>query len=225
MLKVLLIILAVLLIGVGGVGGWQYGINQYNKGYQAGYNAGYEKGYDDGYTKGYTDGYNAGYAAGKTDGYNEGYTAGKTAGYEEGKTAGYNDGYEKGKKAGYDEGYNKGYQDNVYDPTHQQMQSFLQYNATGNPANLNVVYNDPYYADTVMTNAKSQHIRCYIVLVQFTSGQYHVILAFKTTDEGIKYIEPQNDHEVTLTVNESYSEQNGFTLKSGDVIQSFTVFD
>lgn len=241
--KVLLGIIIACLIAVTAIGCWQWGHDSgYASGRQAGYSAGYEQGHQTGYDAGKTYGFNTGYAAGKTDGYDTGYSAGYAAGYGEGKSAGYqvgydvgydkgyDEGYDKGYDVGYDEGYDEGYQDgqtlaNLYDPTYTAMQWFLQQDATGNPVNLNVVYNNPLFADTVRANAENQHIRCFIVLVQFTSGQYHLIVAFKTTDQGTKYVEPQNDHEVTLTVGQSYSQQNGFTLKPNDVIQSFTVFD
>jgi hypothetical protein len=85
------------------------------------------------------------------------------------------------------------YKTKYYRPiTWMQLVSFLE----KDPTNLNK-YTPDYvcidFAADLVENATNEDIQAWIVVVQIYGPEDHAIAAFKTTDRGTVYIEPQTD--------------------------------
>jgi len=121
-------------------------------------------------------------------------------GYAEGKSEGY--------QLGYDEGYLQGVEDltesgwYLRDPTYSEAIAFI--NSDESDENE---YTDDYvcydFTADFNDNAGQAGYRCGFVYIEF-SDSAHAIACFNTTDNGLIYIEPQNDEIVTLTVGQAY---------------------
>jgi hypothetical protein len=82
----------------------------------------------------------------------------------------------------------------VYRPiTWMQLVSFLK----EDPTNLNK-YTPDYvclnFAEDLVEDAQNENIQAWIVGIQLYAPEDHAIVAFKTTDKGVVYIEPQDDN-------------------------------
>lgn len=114
------ILAGVLVLLVGGVGGYMVGKSSGEKsgeksGESAGYDSGYKKGSADiqaqyakgqpGYKRIYDEGYSAGRKSGKTTGEAQGKRKGEEVGYEEGQKAGQQQGEKQGKVKGEEQAY------------------------------------------------------------------------------------------------------------------------
>jgi len=152
--------------------------------------------------------------AGYTRGKDKGYYNGQKAGQESSFNMGYNEGKEEGYQSGYDAGYESGMRESEggYDlrnPTYQEMKEFLAHDTTDSIKFVEDEYVCTDYSADVKNNATAQGIRCAFVYISYPEAA-HSIVAFETQDKGLKFIEPQSDEEVSLIVNESYSQLNNF---------------
>ncbi len=91
---------------------------------------------------------------------------------------------------------------NVRDPTYQEALEFIHLDQTDK--NL---YNQHYkcinFANDFRNNALREGYRCGYVTIDFPETD-HAIVCFNTSDNGLIFIEPQNDEIVTLTIGQSY---------------------
>ncbi|HEX75532.1 MAG TPA: hypothetical protein G4O12_02995 [Dehalococcoidia bacterium] len=153
------------------------------------------------------------YIYGQDKGYDAGYQAAHEAsyrhGYAEGNSQGYQVGYETGYQAGLKEGAISGY--NLRNPTYREMKEFLAQDTTDSKKYIGDEYVCSDFCAEVNNNAEAQGIRCAIVSIYYPEGYGHNIVAFETTDKGLKFIEPQFDDEVDLIVGKSYSQINNYT--------------
>jgi flagellar biosynthesis/type III secretory pathway protein FliH len=122
--------------------------------------------------------------------------------------SGYAEGESEGYQLGYDEGYAQGVEDGpeigwyIRDPTYDKAIAFTNSDKTDeNEYTSDYVCYD-FTAD-FNSNAFQMGYRCGFVYIEF-SDSAHAIACFNTTDNGLIYIEPQNDEIVTLTIGQSY---------------------
>lgn len=190
---ILVSILCGLLIGVSLVGCYRLGYNNAAKpSYQLGFNDGKQSGYDQG----------------KTDGYNLGVTTGSETGFKDGNQTGYQQGYQTGYDNAIASIPKDGY--TVYDPTYQEMLNFVHTDETNNNTYIEASYTCYDYASFVVNNAQKLQIRCGFVYILFNESA-HSIVCFNTTDNGLIFVEPQDDHLTTLTVGQPYWDRSYYT--------------
>lgn len=121
---------------------------------------------------------------------------------------GYAEGESEGYQLGYDEGYVQGVEDltesgwYIRDPTYDEAIAFTNSDKTDENG-----YTDDYvcydFTADFKGNAFQTGYRCGFVYIEF-SDSAHAIACFNTTDNGLIYIEPQNDEIVTLTIGQTY---------------------
>ena len=114
----------------------------------------------------------------------------------------------------YEEGYLQGVKDavgrswNIRDPTYKELIDFIELDTTDKQA-LAGAYIDEghrchYLTADLKNNAFVAGYRCAFISIVFNDNHTHAIAGFNTTDEGMIFIEPQNDRIVTLTIGEKY---------------------
>ncbi len=121
---------------------------------------------------------------------------------------GYDEGESDGHQLGYDEGYLQGVEDltqtgwYLRDPTYQEAVVFINSDKTDEN-----VYTDDYVCHDFTAdfdyNAAKAGYRCGFVYIEY-SDSAHAIACFNTTDNGIIYVEPQNDEIVTIAIGQLY---------------------
>ena len=93
----------------------------------------------------------------------------------------------------------------LHDPTYDEMNSFLGNDSTSNNTYQNLNYTCGYFARDVVNNATGKGIRCAFVLLLFNNTKYcHAMVAFNTSDNGLIYVEPQNDKTINITIGGKY---------------------
>lgn len=121
---------------------------------------------------------------------------------------GYAEGESEGYQLGYDEGYLQGVEDltesgwYLRNPTYSEAITFINSDKTDENEYTNDYVCYDFTAD-FNDNAGQTGYRCGFVYIEF-SDSAHAIACFNTTDNGLIYIEPQNDEIVTLTVGQVY---------------------
>ena len=121
-------------------------------------------------------------------------------GYAEGETEGYQLGYEEGYIQGVEDGPENGWY--IKDPTYDEANAFINSDKTDeNEYTSDYVCYD-FTAD-FNSNAFQMGYRCGFVYIEFTDSA-HAIVCFNTTDNGLIYIEPQNDNIVDIAIGETY---------------------
>jgi archaellum component FlaC len=124
----------------------------------------------------------------------------------------YNTGYSEGEAEGYDQGYDEGYAQGLdfltetgyylRDPTYEEAMAFINSDLT----DLNL-YTPTYvcydFTADFIANAQGAGFRCGFVYMEF-SDSAHAIACFNTVDQGLIYVEPQNDNLVTVAVGQNY---------------------
>jgi len=190
--------------------GFRTGYNEgemdgYNDGNEAGFKTGYGQGYSEGETEGYATGYSTGENDGLTEGYNDGYSEGSSDGYSEGRS----DGFEIGNETGWEEGYHRGLDEGaghgwtLRDPSYSEMRSFILRDRTDRLKYVKDVFECVDFSAIFITNAREAGLQCYYVEIKFPDSG-HAIVAFNTTDRGLKYIEPQSDETMNLVIGRVY---------------------
>jgi len=121
---------------------------------------------------------------------------------------GYDEGESDGYQLGYDEGYLQGAEDitengwYIRDPTYQEAIAFINSDKTDENE-----YTDDYvcydFTADFDDNAAQMGYRCGFVYIEFPDSA-HAIACFNTTDNGIIYVEPQNDEIVTIAIGQPY---------------------
>jgi hypothetical protein len=124
----------------------------------------------------------------------------------------YDIGYQAGYQAGLKEA-TSGY--NLHDPTYQEVMDFLETDDSNDTPYSKNDHICTDYTTEVNNNAEKLGLRCASVYIIYPDTG-HSIVGFDTTDQGMIFIEPQFDKEVTLPVGKSYSTSNGF-LQPDDI--------
>jgi hypothetical protein len=125
----------------------------------------------------------------------------------------YNLGYTEGESNGYDKGYDEGFIKGIEyltetgyylrDPTYAEAIEFINFDKTDqNDYTHDYVCYD-FTAD-FSANAVQAGYRCGFVYLIFVDSA-HSIACFNTIDQGLIYIEPQNDEVVTVAIGQQYS--------------------
>jgi len=92
----------------------------------------------------------------------------------------------------------------LHDPTYNETKDFILNDSTDLNEYIKGVYTCSNFAADVINNATGIRINCGVTLLYFNSSG-HSIVCFNTTDKGIIFIEPQNDCEVDVVLNQNYS--------------------
>jgi hypothetical protein len=125
--------------------------------------------------------------------YNLGYTEGESDGYEQGYDEGFIQGMEYLTETGY----------YLRDPTYAEAIEFINFDKTDqNDYTHDYVCYD-FTAD-FSANAVQAGYRCGFVYLIFVDGA-HAITCFNTSDQGLIYVEPQNDEVVTVAIGQQYA--------------------
>lgn len=166
----------------------------YKNSSQNNYDLGFQLGTENGITMGFSDGYLEGEEVGFSDGYLEGYENGESEGYTDGFSDGEDVGYTRGLIAGAGTGYN------IRDPTYQEMIDFISSDKTDQNTYSNdyICFN---FTAEVKNNAFFEGYRCGFVYVTFPNSN-HGMVCFDTIDQGLIFIEPQDDRILTPVVGE-----------------------
>ena len=101
-------------------------------------------------------------------------------------------------------------------PTYVQMVEFLKRDACERCGE-----NCVDRAECLVKSAYAAGYECYVVTLNDTDGNGHVIVAFNTTDRGFIYIEPFYDLEVTVEIGKDYGEQLN---EPGFIVEQIGVF-
>ncbi|PVX23228.1 MAG: hypothetical protein CW691_11130 [Candidatus Bathyarchaeum sp.] len=121
---------------------------------------------------------------------------------------GYSEGEFEGHQLGYDEGYVQGVEDlsktgwYLRDPTYEEAIDFINSDTTDEHKYTPSYVCYDFTAD-FSRNAVQLNYRCGFVYIEFVDSA-HAIACFNTTDQGLIYVEPQNDEVVTIAVGQSY---------------------
>ena len=94
-------------------------------------------------------------------------------------------------------------------PTYAELMNFLKRDKTNDrkPTSPIDTWN---FAPELKRNAQKEGFQAFIVVVG-CEGFTQLINAFMTTDQGLIYIEPQNDKPVKVNIGESYFTQNSWS--------------
>jgi len=87
-------------------------------------------------------------------------------------------------------------------PAYQETLEFLDSDQT-DKNQYNQSYTCINFANDFKKNALKEGYRCGYVIVEFHETR-HAIVCFNTSDNGLIFIEPQNDKIVTLTTEQQY---------------------
>jgi hypothetical protein len=183
----------------------------------------YEAGFRIGYSEGNQTGYDRGYQQGNQSGYMIGYTTGNEAGYQTGLTTGLSDGYDAGYDAGYlqgvDDGAGHGYV--IRDPTLGEALHFLAMDPTDTNEYTDT-YQCRHFTADVKNHAFEAGYRCGYVYIGFQDGA-HAIICFETIDEGVIFIEPQDDSIVQVIVGQPYWDRTKYNPTYNDTIVEYVI--
>jgi len=91
---------------------------------------------------------------------------------------------------------------NIRDPTYEEALQLICSDQTDKNQ-----YNESYtcinFADDFINNALNEGYRCGYVTIEFPEAR-HAIVCFNTSDNGLIFLEPQNDEIITLTTEQQY---------------------
>jgi hypothetical protein len=221
----------------GNESGYQFGYengyyNGNSSGYHSGYYLGYKNGNSSGYHLGYNNGNQTGYEYGYTQGYNSGHVSGYQIGYSSGNCSGYQLGYDfgflDGNQTGFADGYIEGVEDGagkgytIRDPTYQEVMDFIALDRT-DENEYSEDYTCFHFTADVKDNAFHAGYRCGFVYIEFPDSA-HLIVCFSTLNNGLIFIEPQNDYITTLTVGQPYWDRAKYEPPDyDDTVVSFTI--
>jgi hypothetical protein len=165
-------------------------------------------------------------------GHSYGQETNYSAGYQAGQKVNSNQQYDKGKEEGFKAGYEAKVTANTQkpdigyylkNPSYEEMKTFLSKDISNSKPYVESQHICADYSAEVVNNAKTQGIRCAFVYIIYPQNG-HTIIAFETTDKGLKFIEPQFDKEVALVIGKSYSQLNNFTAQPiNDTVERYLI--
>jgi hypothetical protein len=91
---------------------------------------------------------------------------------------------------------------NIRDPTYQEALQFICSDQT-DQNQYNESYTCTNFADDFLNNALSEGYRCGYVTIEFPKAR-HAIVCFNTSDNGLIFLEPQNDEIITVATEQQY---------------------
>ena len=118
----------------------------------------------------------------------------------------------------------------LHDPLYWEARNFLYNDSTSKKPYNETTFNSANYAQEVNNNAEKMGIRCAYVRVNFSdSEQSHALIAFNSTDQGLKFFEPQTDERVNLQIGKNYwadciIPSGKYEREPGFTIESFTIY-
>lgn len=120
----------------------------------------------------------------------------------------------------------------LHDPLFWEARNFLSTDSTNKNIYDETTFNCADFSQNVINNAEKRGIRCAYVVVNFSDSEdAHALIAFDTTDQGIKFFEPQTDEKVTLQIGKSYWADcvipNGnyyYVREPGDTIEAYRIY-
>jgi len=98
----------------------------------------------------------------------------------------------------------------IHDPTYKEVLNFIALDQTDKNTFNTENYTCLNFAVDVRNHALLRGYRCGLVYVVFPSSS-HAIVCFNTTDQGLIYIEPQNDAIVELKVGQPYWDRTEYS--------------
>jgi len=140
--------------------------------------------------------------------------------YEAIYTSRYEEGYDDGYTQGVTDGVGRGY--NVRDPTYEEALEFVSSDKTDRNPYVEEEYTCVNFAGDFKNNAFIAEYRCGLVYIEFTDSA-HAIVCFNTTDEGLIFVEPQDDELVTLTVGQPYYDRTRYEITFDDTVIRFII--
>lgn len=164
--------------------------------------------------------YNFGYSTGYNVAYNKSYNLGHSKGYDEGYVDGNLSGYEEGYIQGVIDGAGTGY--NIRDPTYQEALQFIASDQTNKKQYNEETYTCVNFAADFKNNAFKAEYRCGFVEIEFPDLS-HAIVCFNTTDQGVIFIEPQDDEIVTLGIGQPYWDRTKYQITYDDTVVRFMI--
>jgi hypothetical protein len=175
----------------------------------------FDLGFQQGTENGITIGFNDGYAQGEEDGYDDGYAQGLVGSSDDAYAQGEEDGYVQGLIDGAGTGYT------IRDPTYQEMMDFISSDDTNqNTYSTDYICFD--FAADVINNAFLEGYRCGFVYVTFPNSD-HGMMCFDTVDQGLIFIEPQDDNILTLIVGEPLFDRTFYEIDWDDTIVDYRI--
>lgn len=90
-------------------------------------------------------------------------------------------------------------ENNLINVNYSTLISFIE-NDTTNLHEYSLSYVCVDFALDLLHNASLQNISSGFVILSYHESQEHAITCFNTTDDGIIYIEPQNDNDITSDI-------------------------
>lgn len=120
----------------------------------------------------------------------------------------------------------------LHDPLFWEARNFLVLDHTNYNTYDEETFTCINYAQEVNNNAEKSGIRCGYVIVNFSDSEIsHALIAFESTDQGLKFFEPQSDERVNLQIGKDYWADcvipNGnyyYIDEPGDTIESYTIY-
>ena len=109
------------------------------------------------------------------------------------------------------------------DPTYKEMMDFLYADLTDRKTYVIDVYDCKHFSRDVNNAAQEKGLRCAIVLIRFPDAPGHMLVAFQTTDQGIVFIEPQNDRKMKVEKGVRYWRDNRFYSEINDTIVDIVI--
>ncbi len=94
---------------------------------------------------------------------------------------------------------------NLYDPSYEEAYNFVNEDKTELNEYDPKYYNCDHFSKDFNNNAERKGVRCaFVVLNMIGDASPHAIVAFKTTDKGTIYFEPQTDERVIPEIGKDY---------------------
>jgi len=102
---------------------------------------------------------------------------------------------------------------NLRDPTYQEALQFVSSDQT-DKNQYNQSYTCVNFATDFVNNAVGEGYRCGYVIIEYseTSHTSHAMVCFNTSDNGLIFVEPQNDKLVTLASGQPYLDGNAISF-------------
>jgi hypothetical protein len=155
--------------------------------------------------------------------YNLMYDSRYDEGYVDGNETGFETGYDSGYIQGVGDGAGRGY--TIRDLAYQEMLNFLALDQTDKNMYVEGTYTCWNFAADVKYHAFLKGYKCGLVYIEFP-GSAHAVVCFNTTDQGLFYIEPQNDAIMRPVVGQFYWDRTKYNppLYNDTIIYMETVW-
>lgn len=134
-------------------------------------------------------------------------------------TQNYNTGYDVGYTQGVEDGAGRGW--NIRDPTYAEALAFMTSDKTDENE-----YTDSYtchdFTADFKNNAFQVGYRCGYVFIEFPQDA-HAIICFDTTDNGLFYVDPQDDEIITLMIGQPFFDRELYEVDFDDTLIAYDI--